>query len=190
MGIKILLTSQVCGRDQVRGWCWHQVETAKWRFSFLLQGKGQADSPSLGAPNDLPCLPNIAAPRGSPFHLLLSQFLKSDSEWYLSRARLGWALGTQECLSLPYPRSSQSSWDDNCIAGWWHRHGFRQMGRNLWVRPVARRQCRPREKERSRGWEVESTGCKKSSRMHCTTWGLLSIFYNNCTWIVTFKNYI
>lgn len=27
-------------------------------------------------------------------------------------------------------------------------------------------------------------------RMYCTTWGLWSIFYNNCIWKVTFKNYI
>lgn len=38
------------------------------------------------------------------------------------------------------------------------------MGRSLWVRPVARRQCRPREKERAGGgrqklfWEEEGRG--------------------------------
>lgn len=39
-------------------------------------------------------------------------------------------------------------------------------------------------------WETEITGYKIGSRMYCTTWGLWSIFYNNCIWKVTFKNYI
>lgn len=32
-------------------------------FPSVLQAKGQVDSSSLGAPNDLPCLLNIAPPR-------------------------------------------------------------------------------------------------------------------------------
>ena len=39
-------------------------------------------------------------------------------------------------------------------------------------------------------WEAQTVGYKIGSRMYCTTWGLYSIFYKNCTWNVTFKNYI
>ena len=39
-------------------------------------------------------------------------------------------------------------------------------------------------------WEVQTIGCKIGSRMHCTTRGIESIFYNNCKWKVTFENCI
>ena len=39
-------------------------------------------------------------------------------------------------------------------------------------------------------WEVQIRGYETGSRMYCTTWGIQSIFCNNCKWKVTFKNSI
>ena len=38
--------------------------------------------------------------------------------------------------------------------------------------------------------EAQIIGCKMSSRMYCTTWGIESIFCNNCKCKITFKNCI
>ena len=37
-------------------------------------------------------------------------------------------------------------------------------------------------------WEVQTLGCKIGSSMYCTTWGIQSIFCNNCKGKVTFKS--
>ena len=36
-------------------------------------------------------------------------------------------------------------------------------------------------------WGVQTSGCKIGSRVYYTTWGIQSIFCNNCKWKITFK---
>ena len=36
-------------------------------------------------------------------------------------------------------------------------------------------------------WGVQTGECKTGSRVHYTTWGIDSVYCNNCKWKITFK---
>lgn len=99
MGIKILLTSQVCGGESNaissvsgREWCWHRVGSDKRCFFIPPPGQRSDDSPTVSGTGTCrrvqETLLLLEPVLSLPFALYLL-FLKSNSDCYLSHAVLG-----------------------------------------------------------------------------------------------------